>query len=47
MIQHKEENGLLDYIAADHLRAQLLVGLEQNKISQHFLDIAKPLKKYL
>lgn len=44
VIQNKEENGELDYISADHLRAQLLAGLDQDDVSKHFLDIAKPLR---
>lgn len=43
-IQDQEEKGLINYIAADYLRAELLLGLEESKIPQFFLDIAKPLK---
>lgn len=43
-IQEQEEKGVINYISADYLRAELLLGLEENKISQCFLDIAKPLK---
>lgn len=43
-IQEHEEKGMIDYIAADYLRAELLVGLEERKIGQSFLEIAKPLK---
>lgn len=43
-IQEQEEKGMIDYIEADYLRAKLLSGLEERKISQSFLDIAKPLK---
>lgn len=44
IIQEKEEKGLIDYKSADYLRVELLLGLEEHKISQCFLDIAKPLK---
>ncbi len=43
-IQEQEEKGVIDYIAADYLRAELLSGLEESKIAQSFLEIAKPLK---
>jgi phosphoserine phosphatase len=43
-IQEQEEKGLIDYISADYLRAELLLGLEESKIAQCFLEIAKPLK---
>jgi phosphoserine phosphatase len=43
-IQEQEEKGLINYIVADYLRAQLLLGLEERKIAQSFLEIAKPLK---
>jgi phosphoserine phosphatase len=43
-IQDQEEKGLINYIAADYLRAELLLGLEESKIAQSFLDFAKPLK---
>lgn len=43
-IQEWEEKGVIDYISADYLRAELLSGLEECKIAQSFLDIAKPLK---
>ncbi|GFP76264.1 HAD family hydrolase [Clostridium fungisolvens] len=43
-IQEQEEKGLLDYKAADYLRAELLLGLEEYKISQSFLERTKPLK---
>lgn len=44
IIQDQEDNGLLDYISADYLRAELLLGLEECRIAQSFLEIAKPLK---
>lgn len=44
LIQEQEEKGLLDYISADYLRSELLLGLEECKIAQSFLEIAKPLK---
>lgn len=44
LIQEQEEKGMLDYISADYHRAELLLGLEECKISQCFLKIAKPLK---
>lgn len=44
IIQNQEDNGLIDYISADYLRAELLLGLEECKIAQSFLEIAKPLK---
>lgn len=43
-IQEQEENGIIDYISADYLRAELLFGLGENKISQSFLEIARPIK---
>lgn len=43
-IQQQEEKGLINYKSADYLRAELLLGLEERKIAQSFLDIAKPLK---
>ena len=43
-IQAQEENGTLDYIAADHLRAKLVVGLDETLIPKQLLDIVKPLK---
>lgn len=43
-IQEKEEKGMIDYISADYLRAELLIGLEESRIAQSFLEIAKPLK---
>lgn len=44
LIQEQEEKGLIDYKSADYLRAELLLGLEEYKIAQYFLEIAKPLK---
>ncbi len=44
LIQEQEEKGVIDYISADYLRAKLLLGLEESKIAQSFLEIAKPLK---
>lgn len=44
LIQEQEEQGLINYISADYLRAKLLLGLEEHKIAQSFLEIAKPLK---
>jgi phosphoserine phosphatase len=44
LIQEQEEKGIINYIFADNLRAELLLGLKENKIIQSFLDIAKPLK---
>jgi len=43
-IQEQEDQGLINYISADYLRAELLLGLEEHKIAQSFLEIAKPLK---
>ncbi len=43
-IQEQEEKGLINYISADYLRAELLLGLEERKIAKSFLEIAKPLK---
>lgn len=43
-IQEQEEKGLINYRAADYLRAELITGLEECKIAQSFLKIAKPLK---
>lgn len=42
LIQEQEEKGLINYITADYLRAELLSGLEERKIAQTFLEIAKP-----
>jgi phosphoserine phosphatase len=44
LIQEQEEKGLINYKSADYLRAELLLGLEECKIAQSFLEIAKPLK---
>ena len=44
-IQLQEESGMLDYITADHLRAKLLVGLDESIIPKQLLNIVKPLKK--
>jgi phosphoserine phosphatase len=35
---------VINYISADYLRAELLLGLKERKIAQSFLEIAKPLK---
>jgi phosphoserine phosphatase len=43
-IQELEEKGLINYRTADYLRAELLLGLEERKIAQSFLEIAKPLR---
>ena len=43
-IQEQEEKGLIDYKEADYLRAELLLGLEECKIAQSFLTLAKPLE---
>jgi len=47
LIQEQEEKGLIDYKSADYLRAELLSGLEERKIAQSFLAVAKPLKNTL
>lgn len=44
IIQEQEEKGLIDYKSADYRRAELLSGLEEYRIAQSFLEIAKPLK---
>ncbi|GAU78496.1 HAD family phosphatase [Fusibacter sp. 3D3] len=44
LIQQKEISGTLDYITADFLRAELLCGLEETKIKEGFLQLAKPLQ---
>lgn len=44
VIQEQEDNGQLDYIAADYLRAELFCGLCEDEIGRHFLEIARPLK---
>lgn len=44
IIQGQEDNGLIDYMAADYLRAELLLGLEEKKLAEGFLSYAKPLK---
>lgn len=43
-IQEQEEKGVISYVSADYLRAELLSGLEESKIAQYFLEIARPLK---
>lgn len=43
IIQAREEQGELDYITADRLRAELLLGLSEDKIRQDFLRVARPL----
>lgn len=43
-IQEQEEKGLINYIWADYLRAELLLGLEESKIGESFLQFTKPLK---
>ena len=43
VIQEKEETGELDYITADHLRAELFLGLDEAVIAERFLEVAKPL----
>lgn len=43
-IQEQEERGLINYMSADYLRAELLIGLEESKIAECFLQFAKPLK---
>lgn len=43
-IQEQEDKGVINYITADYLRAELLQGLEECKIAQAFLEIVKPLK---
>ncbi|WP_032121157.1 HAD family hydrolase [Clostridium amazonitimonense] len=43
-IQEQEEKGIIDYISADYLRAELLLGLEEREIAESFSEIAKPLK---
>jgi phosphoserine phosphatase len=42
-IQAQEEKGEINYMAADYLRAELLLGLEESGIAQSFLEIAKPI----
>ena len=44
IIQEQEEQGAIDYVSADYLRAKLLYGLKECKIAKSFLEIAKPLK---
>lgn len=44
LIQEQEEKGMINYESADYLRTELLVGLEECKIAQSFLEITKPLK---
>jgi phosphoserine phosphatase len=36
-IQEQEEKGVLDYISADYLRAELLLGLDESKM-KYFAD---------
>lgn len=43
-IQEQEDKGVINYLSADYLRAELLAGLEESKIAQYFLELAKPLK---
>ncbi len=47
IIQEKEEAGQLDYISADYLRAELLLGLNESQVEKRFLEVAKPLKNIL
>lgn len=42
-IDKREENGELDNISADYLKAKLFTGLEESNIGSSFLKIAKPL----
>jgi phosphoserine phosphatase len=44
IIQQKEEDGLINYIAADYLRAELLEGLSVAKLKSDFMKHARPLK---
>lgn len=44
LIQEQEDQGVINYISADYLRAELLLGLEERDIAESFLKIAKPLK---
>lgn len=44
IIQKKEEEGLINYIAADYLRAELLEGLSVVKLKSDFFKHARPLK---
>lgn len=44
IIQEKENEGLLNYIEADYLRAKLLTGLDETIIHKRMLEIARPLK---
>lgn len=44
VIQEQEENGELDYEAADRLRAELFWGLPEAEIKKRFLQIARPLE---
>lgn len=44
IIQKQEEDGQLDYMTADYLRAELLFGLSEIEIKSRFLELAKPLE---
>lgn len=44
VIQAREENGDINYMEADYLRAKLLLGLDEGKIELFFLHLFKPLK---
>lgn len=44
IIQEQEENGEIDYIAADYKRAELLTGLRESTIKERLLEIAKPIE---
>ena len=44
-IQSREELGEIDYITADYERVKLLEGLQEARIEESFLTLAKPLKR--
>lgn len=44
-IQSREELGEIDYITADYERVKLLEGLQETRIEEAFLTLAKPLKR--
>lgn len=43
IIQKQEEDGQLDYMTADYLRAELFSGLNEEEIKSRFLEIVRPL----
>ena len=42
-IREKEKAGQFDYVTADHMSASLFKGLQESKIKDSFLQVAKPI----